>query len=81
MQSRKLNEHVEDELFNKEKREKSSDDNPVKKKKPYYRKRYKKPTEVEIIPEPVNNYLFIKGLITGLGIAGLITIITNLLTS
>ena len=80
MQSRKLNEHVEEELFNKEKRENLSEDKPVKKKKPYYRKRYNKPKPVEIIPEPVNNNLFLKGLITGLGIAGLITIITNLLT-
>jgi hypothetical protein len=53
---------------------------PVKKKKPYYRKKYDKPKPIEITPEPVNNYLFIKGLITGLGIAGLITIIVNLLT-
>jgi hypothetical protein len=103
MKSRKLNEHIEEELFNKEKRIKlptvesekvikttpkiinesvlgDSEDKPVKKKKPYYRKRYNKPKPVEIILEPVNNNLFLKGLITGLGIAGLITIITNLLT-
>jgi hypothetical protein len=110
--TRKLSEHVEEELFNKEKRIKVDPEKvikttpkivkesvlgavepkmdkeytfgsvppPVKKKKPYYRKKYDKPKPVEITPEPVNNYLFIKGLITGLGIAGLITIIVNLLT-
>jgi Uma2 family endonuclease len=89
MSSRKLSEHVEDELFNKEKRATpkvdkdkvikttpkivkesvlgSTEDKPVKKKKPYYRKKYNKPKPVEvIIPEPVRakNY-FIHGLIIG----------------
>jgi hypothetical protein len=115
MSSRKLNEHVEEELFNKEKRvipsvspEKrvklsegvepkikkvvpkppqlepkviKEGENPIKKKKPYYRKKYNKPTPEEVvIPKPVDNHLFLKGLVTGLGIAGLITIIINLLT-
>jgi len=79
MSSRKLSEHVEEELFNKEKRvvtpkkltpsasqEIKEGENPVKKKKPYYRKKYTKPTPVEVvIPEPVNRYLFIKGLLVG----------------
>jgi len=86
MSTSKLNEHVEQELFNKEKRvtidpEKVikttpkiikesvlgiSEDKPVKKKRPYYRKKYNKPTPVEVvIPEPVNQYLFIKGLLVG----------------
>ena len=98
MQTSKLNEHVEQELFNKEKRVvpapprqepkirkeseqpkkptpppsrylKEGDEPPkpaVKKKKPYYRKKYNKPTPVEVvIPEPVNQYLFIKGLLVG----------------
>ena len=42
------------------------EDKPVKKKRPYYRKKYNKPTPVEVvIPEPVNQYLFIKGLLVG----------------
>jgi len=88
MSSKKLSEHVEEELFNKEKRVIPSvdpkkvikttpkivkesvlgatEDKPVKKKKPYYRKKYTKPTPVEVvIPEPVNKYLFIKGLLVG----------------
>jgi hypothetical protein len=94
MSSRKLSEHVEQELFDKEKRvivnpEKvikttpkivkesvlgATEDKPVKKKKPYYRKKYTKPTPVEVVdtstvsgyvPEPVNKYLFIKGLLVG----------------
>jgi hypothetical protein len=100
MSSKKLSEHVEEELFNKEKRVIPSVDPkkvikttpkivkesvlgsvepkmdkeytfgsvppPVKKKKPYYRKKYTKPTPVEVvIPEPVNQYLFIKGLLVG----------------
>ena len=108
MSSRKLNEHVEEELFNKEKRVVPSPpkqepkiikegkqpkkptppesqlikegENPVKKKKPYYRKKYTKSTPVKVTPEPVDNHLFVKGLITGLAIAGVITIIINLLT-
>jgi hypothetical protein len=44
----------------------SVEDNPVKKKKPYYRKKYTKPKPVEFVtPEPVNQYLFIKGLLVG----------------
>ena len=102
MSSKKLSEHVEEELFNKEKRvipsispeyrvklnegvdpkkvikttpviRKESvlgsvEDKPVKKKKPYYRKKYNKPTPVEVvIPEPINNKnYFIQGLIIGL---------------
>jgi hypothetical protein len=89
MSSRKLSEHVEQELFDKEKRTKPSepkikkvgekptqpktqmikegeDSTPVKKKKPYYRKKYSKPTPVEVVtPEPVNQHLFIKGLLVG----------------
>jgi len=94
MSSKKLSEHVEEELFNKEKRvivnpEKvikttpkiikesvlgATEDKPVKKKKPYYRKKYNKPKPVEVVdtstvsgyvPEPVNKYLFIKGLLVG----------------
>jgi hypothetical protein len=85
MPTRKLSEHVEAELFNKEKRVTTpkikkeipsppqseprvikEGEQPVKKKKPYYRKKYNKPKEVEvIIPEPVNNYWFIKGLFVG----------------
>ncbi len=88
MSSRKLSEHVEDELFNKEKRatpkvdkEKVikttpkmvkesvlgiAEDKPVKKKKPYYRKKYNKPKVEVVIPELVKtkNY-FIHGLIVG----------------
>ena len=77
MSSKKLSEHVEEELFNKEKRVTPkivkepvlgiSEDKPVKKKKPYYRKKYNKPKPVEVvIPEPVNNYWFIKGLLVGI---------------
>jgi hypothetical protein len=77
MSARKLNEHVEEELFNKEKRvitpkitkepvAGESEVKPVKKKRPYYRKKYNKPKEVEVVlPEPVNNYMFIKGLFVG----------------
>ena len=96
--TRKLSEHVEEELFDKEKRVipnvppeyrvklnegvdpkkvikttpkivkesvlGSVEDKPVRKKKPYYRKKYNKPKEVEVvIPEPVNKHLFIKGLL------------------
>jgi hypothetical protein len=103
MSVRKLNEHLKEELFNKEKRETPKVDKdrviktkpklvkesvlgqknipsppsqeprvikegeqPVKKKKPYYRKKYNKPKPVEIVPEPVKskNY-FIHGLIVG----------------
>ena len=86
MSSRKLSEHVEEELFNKEKRVRApkivkepivgeSEVKPVKKKRPYYRKKYNKQTPVEVIntstvsgyiPKPVNNYWFIKGLLVGI---------------
>ena len=90
MSSKKLSEHVEEELFNKEKRVTTpkitkepvlGETTPVKKKKPYYRKKYSKPTPVEDIPvkkyknidvepfkfitPPVNQHLFIKGLLVG----------------
>jgi len=94
--SRKLSEHVEDELFNKEKRATPkvdkdkviktepkmvkesvlgiAEDKPVKKKKPYYRKKYKKPTPVEVIPEPVKNKnYFAQGFIIGLVIGIVLT--------
>jgi len=84
--TRKLSEHVEGELFNKEKRvtvepEKvikttpkivkesvlgAAEDKPVKKKRPYYRKKYNKSKPIEVVtPEPVNQHLFIKGLLIG----------------
>lgn len=82
MSSRKLNEHLEEELFNREKRTKPTPpksqtiiegENPVKKKKPYYRKKYNKPKPVEVVvPEPVKNYLFIKGLLVGSVITAII---------
>ena len=94
MSDKKLSEHVEDELFNKEKRvipnvppekrvklSEGVEPTPVKKKKPYYIKKYNKPTPVEDIPvkkyknidvepfkfitPPVNQHLFIKGLLVG----------------
>jgi hypothetical protein len=86
MSAKKLSEHVEEELFDKDKRVTTpkikkeipspphpqepkilkETEQPVKKKKPYYRKKYTKPTPVEVvIPEPVNKYLFIKGLLVG----------------
>ena len=106
--SMKLSEHVEDELFNKEKRVIPSispeyrvklnegvdskkvikttpkivkesvlgsvEDKPVKKKKPYYRKRYKKPTPVEVISEPVKNKnYFAQGFVIGLVIGIVLT--------
>ena len=89
MSSRKLSEHVEEELFDKEKRETpkvdkdkvikttpkivkesvlgSVEDKPVKKKKPYYRKKYNKPKPVEVItPEPVKSDNSIKAFTIGL---------------
>jgi hypothetical protein len=94
--TRKLNEHLEEELFNKEKRATPkvdkdkvikttpklvkesvfgiAEDKPVKKKKPYYRKRYKKPTPVVVIPEPVKNKnYFAQGFIIGLVIGIVLT--------
>ena len=98
MQTGKLNEHIEQELFNKEKRVTTpkikkeiptppqseprvikEGEQPVKKKKPYYRKKYNKPKPVEVVvPEPVK-YLFIKGLLVGLIISGVVITIVNLL--
>jgi hypothetical protein len=114
MSSRKLSEHVEDELFNKEKRvipsispeyrvklnegvdpkkvikttpvtRKESvlgsvEDKPVKKKKPYYRKKYNKPKPVEVIPEPVKTDYSIKAFTIGL-ILGIVAtfIVINLI--
>jgi hypothetical protein len=106
MSSRKLSEHVEEELFNKEKRVIPSvspeyrvklnegvepkkvikttpkivkesvlgatEDKPVKKKKPYYRKKYNKPKPVEVvIPEPTKPNTFITGFAIGV-IVGII---------
>jgi hypothetical protein len=115
MSSKKLNEHVESELFNKEKRvipsispeyrvklnegvdpkkvikttpviRKESvlgsvEDKPVKKKKPYYRKKYNKPKPVEVvIPEPVNTISSFKAFTIGL-ILGIVAtfIVINLI--
>jgi hypothetical protein len=107
MSSRKLSEHVEDELFNKEKRVtvdpkkvikttpkivKDSKDflseesktkivktiinsgeysAPVKKKKPYYRKKYDKSKPVEVVPEPTKPNTLITGFVIGI-IVGII---------
>ncbi len=99
MQSRKLSEHVEDELFNKEKRVTvdpkkvikttpiirkesvlgSVEDKPVKKKKPYYRKKYNKPKPVEVTPEPVKQYRFVLGVLTGIILSAIIETIIQLL--
>ena len=108
MSSKKLSEHVEQELFDKEKRVIPSvspeyrvklnegvdpkkvikttpkivkesvlgiaEDKPVKKKKPYYRKKYNKPTPVVVIPEPVKNKnYFAQGFIIGLVIGIVLT--------
>ena len=101
MSSRKLSEHVEQELFDKEKRvivnpEKviktkpvivkesvlgATEDKPVKKKKPYYRKKYNKPKPVEVvIPEPVKSDYSIKAFTIGL-ILGIVAtfIVINLI--
>lgn len=94
--SRKLNEHIEQELFDKEKRNTpkpskpkvmkegeqpkkpesqiiTEGKDPVKKKRPYYRKKYNKPKPVEVIQEPVKskNY-FIHGLAVGIVITSII---------
>jgi hypothetical protein len=107
MSSRKLSEHVEEELFNKEKRvttpkiTKDSKDflseesktkivknitengeysAPVKKKKPYYRKKYNKPKPVEVItPEPNKPNTFITGLSIGIIVGVIITSIIETL--
>jgi hypothetical protein len=97
MSSKKLREHVEEELFNKDKRVTvdpkkvinttpiirkesvlgSVEDKPVKKKKPYYRKKYTKPTPAEVIPVPVKSDNSIKGFTIGLifGIVATIIVI------
>lgn len=88
MSSRKLSEHVEDELFNKEKRATTpkiikepdageSEVKPVRKKKPYYRKKYNKPKPVEVIPEPVKTDYSVKAFTIGLifGIVATIIVI------
>jgi hypothetical protein len=111
MSSKKLSEHVEQELFDKEKRvipnvppeyrvklnegvepkkvikttpiiRKESvlgsvEDKPVKKKKPYYRKKYNKPKPAEVIPVPVKSDNSIKGFTIGLifGIVATIIVI------
>jgi hypothetical protein len=107
MSARKLSEHVEEELFNKEKRVTTpkitkdskdflSEDSktkivknitengeysaPVKKKKPYYRKKYNKPTPVEVItPEPNKPNTFITGLSIGIIVGVIITSIIETL--
>jgi hypothetical protein len=107
MSTRKLSEHVEAELFNKEKRvttpkiKKESNDflskesktnivktitdngdysAPVKKRKPYYRKKYNKPTPVEVItPEPNKPNTFITGLSIGIIVGVIITSIVETL--
>ena len=77
MSSRKLSEHVEEELFDKEKRATTpkiikepaageSEVKPVRKKKPYYRKKYNKPKPVEVIEEPVNTISSFKAFTIGL---------------
>ena len=106
MSAKKLSEHVEEELFNKEKRVipnvppeyrvklnegvdlkkviktkpvivkesvlGSTEGNPVKKKKPYYRKKYNKPKPVEVvIPEPIKPNTFTTGFVIGV-IVGII---------
>jgi hypothetical protein len=77
MNKRKLNEHLEDELFNREKREikpkiinKSieveSMVKTVKKKRPYYRKKNNKPKPVEIVTNQTKTKnIFLKGLCVG----------------
>jgi len=115
--SRKLSEHVEDELFNKEKRVIPSVDpkkvikttpkivkesvlgsvenSPVKKKKPYYRKKNNKSTPDEfvtpklykntkvepfkLLPEP-KKYIFSKELLIGFGIGLVVGLIIKILT-
>ena len=90
MSSRKLSEHVEDELFNKEKRATTpkiikepaageSEVKPVRKKKPYYRKKYNKPKPVEVTPEPVKQYRFALGVLTGIILSAIIETIIQLL--
>ena len=59
----------------------SVEDKPVKKKKPYYRKKYNKPKPVEVvIPEPVKSDYSIKAFTIGL-ILGIVAtfIVINLI--
>ena len=59
----------------------ATEGNPVKKKKPYYRKKYNKPKPVEVvIPEPVKSDYSIKAFTIGL-ILGIVTtfIVINLI--
>jgi hypothetical protein len=113
MSARKLSEHVEDELFNKEKRVipnvppeyrvklsegvdskkvikttpkivkesvlGSVEDKPVRKKKPYYRKKYNKPKPVEIIEEPIKPNTFITGFSIGFIVGIILTSIIETL--
>lgn len=93
MSARKLSEHVEEELFNKEKRVTvdpkkvikttpkilkesvlgQSEEQPVKKKKPYYRKKYNKPKVEVVIPEPVvDKKYFLIGFVAGVVITSII---------
>ena len=101
MSSKKLSEHVEQELFDKEKRTIvepkikkvvpkppqseprviKEGEQPTKKKKPYYRKRYNKPKPVEVITfEQDKPNTFLTGFSIGL-IVGIIStsIVINLL--
>lgn len=93
IKTRKLNEHIEGELFDKEKRvipsvspeprvklSEGAEPTPVKKKKPYYRKKYNKPKPIEVIPEPVNTHTFSKGVLVGFLLGVLISLIFKILT-
>ena len=90
MSARKLSEHVEEELFNKEKRATTpkivkepvsgdSEVKPVRKKKPYYRKKYNKPKPVEIIEEPIKSNTFITGFAIGFIVGIILTSIIETL--
>lgn len=91
--SRKLSEHIEGELFDKEKRnipnvspeqrvklQEGVEPKPVKKKKPYYRKKYNKPKPIEVIPEPTKNYSFFVGVLVGFLLGLLVSLIFTILT-
>jgi hypothetical protein len=93
MMTRKLSKHIEDELFDKEKRDiptvfpeqrvklqENVEPKPVKKKKPYYRKKYNKPKTIEIIPEPTKNYGFFVGVLVGFLSGLLVSLIFTILT-
>lgn len=51
----------------------SVEDKPVRKKKPYYRKKYNKPTPVEVIPEPTKPNTFITGFVIGVVVGIILT--------